>query len=67
MIIKSLTLDNYQSFKERTHFDFKNVNTFVGPNKAGKSNIIKCLQFLNAVSRNDWFDLYFENVFDFDA
>ena len=66
MLIQSLTLENYRSFKQKTQFEFKNVNVFVGQNKAGKSNIIKCLQFLNAVSRNDWSDLYFENVFDFD-
>ena len=68
MIIKSISLENFRSFKDKTLIDTsKKLNIFVGPNKAGKSNIIKSLQILNSISRNDWYDLHIYNVFDYDA
>jgi predicted ATPase len=66
MMIRSLSFENFRSFRDKTKIDLKKVNIFVGPNKAGKSNIIECLHVLNSISRNDWYDLYKENVFDHD-
>jgi predicted ATP-dependent endonuclease of OLD family len=66
MNIRSLSFENFRSFRDKTKIDLKKVNVFVGPNKAGKSNIIKCLQILTSISRNDWHDLHKENVFDRD-
>ena len=66
MIIKSLSFENFRSFRDKTELDLKMINAFVGPNKAGKSNIIKCLEILNSISRNDWNDMYIDNVFDYD-
>jgi predicted ATP-dependent endonuclease of OLD family len=66
MIIRSLSFENFRSFRDKTKIDLKKVNIFVGPNKAGKSNIIECLHVLNSISRNDWYDLHKENVFDHD-
>jgi AAA15 family ATPase/GTPase len=66
MILKSLSSENFRSFKEKTELDLRKVNVFVGPNKGGKSNVIKCLEILNSLSRNDWNDMYTDNVFDYD-
>jgi AAA15 family ATPase/GTPase len=66
MILKSLSFENFRSFKEKTELDLRKVNVFVGPNKGGKSNVIKCLEILNSLSRNDWNDMYTDNVFDYD-
>jgi putative ATP-dependent endonuclease of the OLD family len=67
MIISGISLENFRSFRDRTDLDLQNINIFVGPNKAGKSNIIMCLQFLNAVTRNDWHNLYNSSIFDYDT
>jgi AAA15 family ATPase/GTPase len=62
-----MSLENFRSFRDRTEIDLQGINIFVGPNKAGKSNIIMCLRFLNSLSRNDWNNSYPENVFDYDT
>jgi putative ATP-dependent endonuclease of the OLD family len=64
---KKMSLENFRSFGDRTEIDLHGINIFVGPNKAGKSNIIMCLRFLNSLSRNDWNNSYPENVFDYDT
>lgn len=54
MKLRELTVCNFRSIKEP--ISFKKINDFtilVGPNNAGKSNILKVLQFLNRLSRND--------------
>jgi AAA15 family ATPase/GTPase len=66
LLVKKISFENFRSFRDKTELDLQNVNIFVGPNKAGKSNIIMCFQFLNSISRNDWNDLYIDNVFDYD-
>jgi AAA15 family ATPase/GTPase len=66
MLLNRISLENFRSFKDRTELDLQNINVFVGPNKAGKSNLIMALRFLNALARNDWYNLYTDNVFDHD-
>lgn len=66
MLVKKISFENFRSFRDKTELDLQNINIFVGPNKAGKSNIIMCFQFLNSISRNDWNDLFIDNVFDYD-
>ena len=54
MKIKSITLHNFRSFYVRTTIDnLKQVNIFVGPNNAGKSNIILALQLINDLVVNN--------------
>ncbi len=48
MILQSLTLSNFRSYK-KIHFDFSpRVTVIIGPNTAGKSNLIESLFLLSA-------------------
>jgi AAA15 family ATPase/GTPase len=67
MLIKNLMIENFRSFKDKTEIQLEMVNAFVGPNKAGKSNIIKCFEVINSVSRNDWSNEFHYNIFDYDS
>lgn len=44
-MIERLTVKNYKSL-ENVALDLRPLNVFVGPNNAGKSNILDCLEFL---------------------
>lgn len=67
MFIKSISVENFRSYKEKKIFDdLKRINVFVGANGTGKSNIILILDFLNKLARNDNTDIYIQNVFDHD-
>ena len=56
---------NFRSFQETRLENIKNINTFVGANKSGKSNLISVLKVLNSLSRNDFQQKEFsETVFD---
>jgi DNA replication and repair protein RecF len=47
MILKSLTLKNFRNYKQKS-FDFdKKATLIVGPNTAGKSNLIESIIFLS--------------------
>ncbi len=55
MKLTYLAVENFLSFKEKTALDpIKNVTVFVGPNNAGKSNLIKTFKFLRGYSRGAW-------------
>ena len=55
MKIIQLTVENFLSFKENTILDpLKNVTVLVGPNNAGKSNMIKTFKFLRGLSNVTW-------------
>jgi predicted ATPase len=49
-VIKTLTVENYKSLKD-VRIDLKPLTVLVGPNAAGKSNILDCLAFLADVIR----------------
>jgi predicted ATPase len=44
IILKSLYLDNFKSFKD-SKFEFGKLNCLIAPNNAGKSNLIEALEF----------------------
>ncbi len=50
MFIKSIELENFRSYKEQVVIpELSHVNIFIGPNSAGKSNIIEALKYLKAL------------------
>ncbi|MGC2684909.1 MAG: AAA family ATPase [Candidatus Nitrosopolaris sp.] len=49
--ITSIGLTNFRSFRDRVEFtNLKKVNAFVGPNKAGKSNIFEALSIFKSLA-----------------
>jgi hypothetical protein len=46
-MIKSISFENYKSFKDRVTIDIKPITVLVGPNSSGKSSIIKLLSLLH--------------------
>lgn len=46
MKIKSFTVKNIKSFKEKVSLDFGDINVFIGKNASGKSNIINSIKSL---------------------
>jgi AAA15 family ATPase/GTPase len=53
IILKSLYLDNFKSFKE-SKFEFGKLNCIIAPNNAGKSNLIEAFEFCET--------MLFENI-----
>ena len=53
ILLKSLYIDNFKSFK-KSKFEFGKVNCLIAPNNSGKSNLIDALKFLN--------DLIYDNT-----
>ncbi len=54
MKLLELKLENFRSVKNQIVLEnLKKITVFVGPNNVGKSNIIKALEFLSKISRND--------------
>ncbi len=45
-MLKKLYIDNYRSFSDTT-IEFGQFNCLIGPNNAGKSNLIDALEFLD--------------------
>lgn len=43
MKVKSVILENFRIFKERTIIDFENLTAFIGKNDLGKSSILEAL------------------------
>ena len=48
IILKSLYLDNFKSFK-KSKFEFGKLNCLIAPNNTGKSNLIEALEFLDNI------------------
>jgi predicted ATP-dependent endonuclease of OLD family len=46
-MIRSISFQNYKSFKDKTTLDLKPITVLVGTNSSGKSSIIKLLGLLN--------------------
>ena len=50
MKIQSVTLANFRSYRESQTFDnLSNVNTFIGPNASGKSNVLEALKWVQSM------------------
>jgi predicted ATPase len=51
MKFASIALTNFRSFRKKVEFSkLRNVNIFVGPNKAGKSNLFEALSLLRSLA-----------------
>jgi len=48
IILESLYLDNFKSFK-KSKFEFRKLNCLIAPNNTGKSNLIEALEFLDNI------------------
>ena len=47
MYLKSLDINGFKSFSEKTIIDFSNeVNVIVGPNGSGKSNVVEAIKWV---------------------
>lgn len=65
MKIHRLVIQNFRSFRDSTELGKVNkVNTFVGANNAGKSNVIEILSFLRSLANNKLSRDYSEFTFD---
>ena len=60
MKVKSIKIQNFKSFaEENNRIDLENINTIVGKNESGKSNLIQAIGKLNLTGIND--TNYFKN------
>ena len=60
MKVKSIKIDNFKSFaEENNRIDLESINTIVGKNESGKSNLIEAIGKLNLTGIND--SNYFKN------
>ena len=54
MKVKSIKIDNFKSFaEENNRIDLESINTIVGKNESGKSNLIEAIGKLNLTGIND--------------
>ena len=61
MKLKSIKIENYKSFgNENNTLVLENINTIIGKNESGKSNLIDCLSRLDLTGIND--DNFFKNI-----
>lgn len=65
MKIKSITLENFRSYKEAILIEgLSDVNIFIGPNNAGKSNILEALRYIQFLTTGGQLRGYTDMVFD---
>jgi len=65
MKLKSLTLENFRSYNEPISIEgLSDVNIFIGPNNAGKSNILEALRYAQALVNGKQLRGFAEMVFD---
>jgi len=65
MRIKQLVLENFRSFKDATPINLlSDVNIFIGPNNAGKSNILEALRYINGLVNGNQIRSFQEMTFD---
>ncbi len=65
MKIHWIAFENFRSFKEKAELaNIKPVSIFVGPNNAGKSNVIEMLSFIRGMAMGSWSRRYDDLVYD---
>lgn len=64
MKINSFTIENFRTFRDKTHLELSDINIFIGSNSAGKSNIIEFLKFIRDLSSGTWSRPFTELTFD---
>lgn len=65
MKIHRLFFENFRTFRDKTEFGkLSSVNTLIGANSAGKSNVIEFLKFLRSLAENKWSRPFSELTFD---
>ena len=65
MVFKQIDLENFRSYKDRVSIsELSNVNVFIGPNSAGKSNVIESLKYLKGLLVGNQTRPFVEMVFD---
>lgn len=63
--IKEIRLTKFRSYKdEQVIEDLSNVNMFIGPNAAGKSNVVRAFRYLITILRGQATPPFTESVFD---
>ena len=58
--LKSLSLENFRVFAQKTDFEFFGINVITGPNNSGKSSLIKAILLLQDNYINEWSRLDFD-------
>lgn len=70
MLIKSVYIKNFRSYKDGIQVQFSDLTTFVGPNDIGKSTILEALDIFfngaNAIKKLDKGDINVESLEDDD-
>lgn len=62
MKLKSIKIENYKSFgNENNTLILENINTVIGKNESGKTNLIDCLSKIDLTGINDQLQDYVEN------
>lgn len=65
MKLKSIRLENFRSYSEPISIKgLSDVNIFIGPNNAGKSNILEALRYVQALREGKQLRSFAEMVFD---
>lgn len=65
MFIRNITLENFRSCKDRVLIPgLSKVNIFIGPNAAGKSNIIEAMKYLKQLLTGNPNRAFTDNAFD---
>lgn len=65
MRIQKLTVENFRSYKDSVSIEnLSDVNVFIGPNIAGKSNILQALQYLKGLVVGPGVEDFRNSVFD---
>jgi len=60
-----IKIENFRSFKEEIELnELKKINSIVGSNSTGKSNILEILSFLRGMAKNQWSKNFLELTFD---
>lgn len=49
MGVQSISIQNFKSIRQLSHFELGPINVLIGPNGSGKSNFISFFKFLNQI------------------
>jgi AAA15 family ATPase/GTPase len=61
--IEQIILENFRSYQEHTLIDgLSNINSFVGPNAVGKSNLFEALKLIQTLLKSGQLDRTFTDI-----